>query len=1034
VIAENIISAQFPSLNSSGSSSVILVVQTNGSSVYSDAIKKALFDLNGSLSKDPSMVNYTGMTSVYSVEYGALNSTVPSFIVGVASVASNVATVNRAVYSLVQNMTELSSGLFQLYQGVNQTSQLVFGIPSAFVEVWKRINDTLPPAMATPALVDQQANSTIYAETGAFGGNQQSIGYYTAFFGYWNASFTEAPKITLLQREAFAVDGAVAQLTGSPLLSNSTRALVSEVATGLNATDWNQSSAMGNLTVNAFYNETSSNLSSLGIKPAQYYGLVLTLFDLGPAPSSAQLIRVVEPLIASGFSAGSFISGSGFSIADLVGNATALGPSPGAQAVWDVAARFFSSGTASAFSGSPLFTVNSTSLYGLLASLNPTSSNGRISSVLNSLIANESVLDYPLTLMKAATRNLVGANNDTMIVMLGFSSLPTNGMVTSLKGEVRNSELAELATTYITGRPVIVKEAEDVFIPALGQTLVPGVVVSVIIVGILFAAPLAAILPLVLGGLSIAIAYATIYLGVIVVGHGKITFLTPTLTTLLMLGLAVDYSVLQLRRMKEEMTNGLSKQESVSTSVRWAGQAVLTAGVTVIVAYVILAVANVPIFNDVGVSIAMGVSILLLASLTLVPSLELLLGERLFWPRLRVRKGPSRPGLLAKVSSATLKHKLAVALVITLLAGGAVAATASTSTGVDVLKLIPNFQSIQGLTVITQSLGSGSVSPGYLVITMPTPIVYGDDQFNQTLMNQLETISSRITSSEGVTSVVGPTRPYGSPFNYSSISEMPEPLRSQYLSGVMSQIGRDNRTALVTVGLLGFWGSSTSVNYFQKVESDVRSMSLLPGIVIDYGGSPQSAYDNQQFIGGLIPEVTIILCVAVYVILFFQLRSAFTPLRLLFTILCSVAFSLALLAIVFSYSLKLPILNYVPLFVIVTMLGVGIDYDIFYVTRIREEILSGKTDDEAIKTATSKVWVTVFGLGLILSSVFGSLFVTGIAILQEVSLVVSAAVLIDVSVVILLFVPSLMALAERFNWWPSKIGKGSRNEASTGDS
>ncbi len=107
------------------------------------------------------------------------------------------------------------------------------------------------------------------------------------------------------------------------------------------------------------------------------------------------------------------------------------------------------------------------------------------------------------------------------------------------------------------------------------------------------------------------------------------------------------------------------------------------------------------------------------------------------------------------------------------------------------------------------------------------------------------------------------------------------------------------------------------------------------------------------------------------------------------------------------------------------MLGVGIDYDIFYVTRIREEIVNGKSDDEAIKTATTKVWMTIFGLGLILSSVFASLFVTGIAILQEVSLVVSAAVLIDVSVVILLFVPSLMALAEKFNWWPSKIGKRS---------
>jgi len=165
------------------------------------------------------------------------------------------------------------------------------------------------------------------------------------------------------------------------------------------------------------------------------------------------------------------------------------------------------------------------------------------------------------------------------------------------------------------------------------------------------------------------------------------------------------------------------------------------------------------------------------------------------------------------------------------------------------------------------------------------------------------------------------------------------------------------------------------------------------------------------------------------VILFFQLRSAFTPLRLIFTILCSVAFSLSLLAVTFYYILKLPILNYVALFVIVTMLGVGIDYDIFYITRIREEILNGKTNDEAIKIATTKVWTTIFGLGIILSSVFASLLVTGIGVLQEIGLAVSAAVLIDVSVVILFFVPSLMALAERLNWWPSKTGRSSEKSS-----
>jgi RND superfamily putative drug exporter len=139
-------------------------------------------------------------------------------------------------------------------------------------------------------------------------------------------------------------------------------------------------------------------------------------------------------------------------------------------------------------------------------------------------------------------------------------------------------------------------------------------------------------------------------------------------------------------------------------------------------------------------------------------------------------------------------------------------------------------------------------------------------------------------------------------------------------------------------------------------------------------------------------------------------------------------FSLAIISALFYFTFNLPILDFAPLFAVVTMLGVGIDYDIFFLTRIREEVLSGKTDNEAIITAIDKLWVTIFCLGLVLATVFASLIITNIAILQEISLAVAAAVMLDVSVVILFFVPSLMGLAQKFNWWPSKISKNKKQE------
>ncbi len=278
--------------------------------------------------------------------------------------------------------------------------------------------------------------------------------------------------------------------------------------------------------------------------------------------------------------------------------------------------------------------------------------------------------------------------------------------------------------------------------------------------------------------------------------------------------------------------------------------------------------------------------------------------------------------------------------------------------------------------------------------------------------------------------VTGPTRPFGSTFNYSSIQGMSEPEKAQYLSGMVSQIGKNNKTALILVGLSNSAQSPQAVTALLNMEENVKSLSLPSGVTIYFGGETQATYDTQSFINGILPEVVIVLSAAVYVILLLQLRSAFTPLRLVFTILCSVSFALALLSLTFYYALQLPILNFAPLFVVVTMLGVGIDYDIFFVTRIREEVLGGMSDNDAIKTAITKVWVTIFGLGLILSSVFGALLLTNIAMLQEISLTVASAILVDVGVVILFFVPSLMALAEKFNWWPSKSVKRAQRAAS----
>jgi RND superfamily putative drug exporter len=1022
VKAANIVQAQFPSSTNSSDSSILVVIQ--GAPVYSDSLKQDVLALNDTISKDQDIGNYTGETSLYSLEASLLNSSVPDILNQMTSLQSSIITINSGLYTLQDNLSELSTNLFQMQTGINQTAQLIYGVPAAFVGAWQTINVS---GVTDP----NDAANAVFNVTSNFGGDAQSIAYYSAFFNDWNTSFQTLPdSTTVIDREAFAINQSVSAFLSNPQLDTQTSQMMGAVASGLSVTTWNQTDAVANLTISTMASSIPEKLSSaLGASPTS---LVNQLYSFGSSPSNATLGNYAITLLENSYA--NMTTYAGFSVSDLMDSSYQLGSSPNDTQTWNLACDLISNATQSTFSDSPLFTINSASLSSLLSGLSPNATTADVNFAINNVITTQPYADYPYVSTSALTGNFVNSQNDSMLIVLGFSSSPDDNTIAHVESDVQNSGLQNFGSVYVTGGSVLTKDVAKAFVPALEVTVGPCIAISLLIVGLLFLSPVAALIPVLIGGVSVSVALASIYASVVDIGHGNLTFLTPTLTILLMLGLAVDYAVLQLRRTKEERQKGKSIEESVGISIKWAGQAVLTAGITVIVAYIVMAVANVPIFSDVGTAIALGVAILLIASLTLLPALEIALGDRIFWPGLnRQGKAKSDPNKnrLRRLAHGTLKRKVPIVIIISIVALSAFVVVYNTPTSENFLKLIPNFQSNQGLTAIANSFGSGTMEPTSIIITTPTQITYGNNQFNQTLLNQIEQITASAADSKGVTSVSGTTRPFGNVFNYSSVENMSEPIQMQYESQMFSTIGKDNKTAVITVNLSNSADSLTAINSLRRMEKNINQLPFISGVAVYFGGETQSTYDSQAFMGNLIPEVVMILAAAVYVILFFQLRSAFTPIRLIVTILCSVVFSLAIISFIFYYALNLPILDFAPLFVVVTMLGVGIDYDIFFLTRIREEVLNGKTDNEAIVTAIEKVWVTILCLGLVLATVFASLIITNIAILQEISLAVASAILIDVTIVILLFVPSLMGLAQKLNWWPYKLSRNKKPENNT---
>jgi len=185
------------------------------------------------------------------------------------------------------------------------------------------------------------------------------------------------------------------------------------------------------------------------------------------------------------------------------------------------------------------------------------------------------------------------------------------------------------------------------------------------------------------------------------------------------------------------------------------------------------------------------------------------------------------------------------------------------------------------------------------------------------------------------------------------------------------------------------------------------------------GGSPSYKYyfvlgfEREYY--GLILYVMIAINV---VILTIYMRSVMIPLRLVSTVLMSITWSLALTTAVFQGLMGVKTYWLLPVILISLLLSVGTDYDLFIISRFREEVVNGYSDDEAIVRAVEFTGPVVTGAALVLAMAFASLALSSIYILKQVALAVASSVIIDSFLVRPLLVPAIIVLLGKYNWWP----------------
>jgi len=671
---------------------------------------------------------------------------------------------------------------------------------------------------------------------------------------------------------------------------------------------------------------------------------------------------------------------------------------------------------------------------------------GNSSSVAQSR-ANQTIWTYTLSTYRisippAILQNFISPNKSVMIVLVSFSKSPGSFASADTDPILKNvviirSIISQLkasdggpSQTYVTGD--LATTADSSLGSQNDLSLIEPVTVGAILIltGLFFFAIATPFVPLTVVGLALLITEGGLYL----IGKYILPVQDTTTTFLftIMLGVGTDYSIFLMARYREERVEGHDKAQAVQTSVTWSGESIATSASTVIIAFGAMTISSFTLLQSIGVGLGFGVLIALLVSLTLIPSFILIAGDRIFWPRSGKRfesyaikarkKRAERPGYFRRAAGFSVRRPALVLGLTVLISIPAIYISLTGATSYDFAAGLANAESVHGLTVLEQSFGAGQIGPTQVLVQFPATIL-ANGNLTKGAQADLEKLSQNIASvSPNVKEVTGPTRPNGVTVDATNMRG----LIPQERLAILGSIGKDNRTALVTVLFGDEPFTQNSLNTVGQIRSLVASLrnsdASLAQDTILIGGASASTLDFANDTVNQFNTMRILTVAAIFVVLLVVLGSYPLAITGILSIGLSITWAYAATLLFFNNVLQSGVLFIIPLILFLLLYGIGMDYNIFILTRIREEAQKGKETHQAVVDAVDRTGGIITALALILAGALGSLLLSSNRLLEGFGFAIALAVVLDAMVVRTYLVPAIMSVLGQRAWWgPNRL-------------
>jgi RND superfamily putative drug exporter len=527
--------------------------------------------------------------------------------------------------------------------------------------------------------------------------------------------------------------------------------------------------------------------------------------------------------------------------------------------------------------------------------------------------------------------------------------------------------------SYVTGPLGSAADSNKMFQGIDSTLLYSTVVVVILVLLITYRSPVLWLLPVVSSAVALITAEALIYL---LAAHAGLTVNAQSVGILdvLVFGASTDYALLIVARYREELRRHDRRHPAMAEALRRAGPAIIASGCTVIVALLSLSTAELNATKGLGPVLAIGVAVGMVAMLTLLPALLVTFPRGVFWPY-RPGFGSAEPtyrGMWARIGWAIAPRPRRVwvvgALVLGVMALGLTGLKASGLTNAQSFRGHP--ESVAGEAVLARHFPAGAGQPLIVVGSQRTAAA----------------LRSAFAATAGVATVTPPAVQAG----------------QAYLQGTLTS-PPDSQAAYTTV---------------DRVRAAVHAVpaghALVGGAAaVNLDVARASAHDRNLII-------PLILAV-VFVILALLLRALVAPLVLMATVVLSFAAAMGVSALLFNHVFGFGGADTAfPLYAFVFLVALGIDYNIFLMTRVREEAEKRDARHGAL-TALAATGGVITSAGCVLAATFAVLATLPSTTLTEIAFTVAFGILLDT-----LFVRSVLVTALNLDlghrmWWPAKL-------------